>query len=75
MFSYVGARHQDSRFVESKKGYREMMEETSIVPFVAQIRGKQPFPTDLPWVGIGGGLALAIGLRLVHDDLVAWITP
>jgi uncharacterized membrane protein len=70
VFTWIGAVHQDSRKARTVPGYEEMMRVTSIVPFAAILRGRQPFrPAELPAVAIAVGLVLTVVLRTYHSRL------
>ena len=67
----VGAWHQD-RKLRRKLGapYETYLGETSGIPFAAILSGRQRFVVaEQPWLAYGIGVALAIGLRQVHDEL------
>jgi uncharacterized membrane protein len=70
LFAWLGSRHQDARIARSKPGYRELMAETSIVPFAAVLTGRQRLvASELPWAGLAAGVALAFVVRQFHATL------
>jgi uncharacterized membrane protein len=70
LFAWFGSRHQDARMARDKSGYRELMAETSIVPFAAVLTGRQRIAArDLPWGGFAAGLVLALVVRQFHGTL------
>jgi uncharacterized membrane protein len=70
LFAWIGARHQDTGKAAEVRGYAGLVRATSIVPFAAVLRGRQPFvPAELPAVAIAVGLALAVLLRAYHARL------
>jgi uncharacterized membrane protein len=53
-----------------RPGYRNVITNTSIVPFGAILAGRQSLvPRELPLPGIAVGLVLAIVLRFFHPTL------
>jgi len=68
VFSWVGARHQDSRKLRDVPGYADVVATTSIVPFAAIVGGRQRL-ADFPVGAAALGLALAVVLRLWHHQL------
>lgn len=70
LFVWIGSRHQDARLARVLPGYRELMAETSLVPFAAIMAGRQRLVArELPLVPIVVGLALAVVLRTYHGAL------
>jgi uncharacterized membrane protein len=70
----AGATHQ-GRKLRALRGpaYDRFLAATSAVPFVAILRGRQRLvPGELPWAMLALGVAVAIGLRAVHDGIFAW---
>ncbi|HTT75467.1 MAG TPA: NnrU family protein [Candidatus Binataceae bacterium] len=67
----AGGIHQDGRKLrELGEPYRRLVAETSFVPGVAIIEGRQRLgAVDIPWAGIGIGLALMIVLVVLHPYL------
>ena len=63
LFVWIGSRHQDARLARDRPGYRELMAETSLVPFAAILAGHQRLVArELPLVPIAVGLVLAVVL-------------
>jgi uncharacterized membrane protein len=70
LFAWIGSRHQDARLARTKPGYRELMAETSIVPFAAVLTGRQRLvPRELPWSGFAGGVVLTLVVQHWHSTL------
>lgn len=70
LFAWFGSRHQDARMTRTKPGYRELVAETSIVPFAAVLAGRQRLdPRELPWGGFAAGVVLAFVVRHWHGAL------
>ena len=70
LFTWIGARHQDERMARDRAGYRNVIANTSVVPFGAILTGRQSLvPRELPLPGIAVGLVLAIVLRFFHPTL------
>lgn len=70
LFAWIGSRHQDERLSHSKPGYRELVGDTSFVPFAALVAGRQRLvPGELPWVGFAAGVVLALVVRRWHGVL------
>ena len=72
--SALGAWHQDrkllARFGEPFASY---LRATSAVPFAAILSGRQQLVwRELPYVAIVGGVALAWGLRSIHEWIFAY---
>lgn len=71
LFAWIGARHQDARLTRDKAGYAALVAETSVVPFLAVLTGRQRLvAAELPWRAMAVGLALTVALRHWHDSLV-----
>jgi len=64
----IGGMHQDQRKLRDLgESYRNLMAETSFLPFAAIIGGRQSFKfADVPWIGIAGGAAVTIMVLAVH---------
>lgn len=70
LFVWVGSRHQDARLARDRPGYRALLQETSLVPFVAVLAGRQRLVArELPLVPLVTGLVLAVVLRTYHATL------
>jgi len=70
LFVWIGSRHQDARLARDRPGYRELMAETSLVPFAAILAGRQRLvASELPLVPIAVGLVLAVVIRTYHAAL------
>jgi uncharacterized membrane protein len=70
LFVALGARHQDARLSRDRPGYRQLVEQTSFVPFAAIIAGRQRLVTgELPWGGLAAGIAATVVLRYWHGAL------
>lgn len=70
LFASIGSRHQDARLSRDKPGYRQLVAETSFVPFGAVVAGRQRLVwSELPWLGFGAGIVLAVILRRWHGVL------
>ncbi|GIW40356.1 MAG: NnrU protein [Candidatus Binatia bacterium] len=73
VFSFLGSAHQDVR--KLREGGRELeafYRETSLLPFVALLRGRTSFvPREIPWFGVLLGLLLAAVLYVAHPYLFA----
>lgn len=70
LFVWIGARHQDARLSRDRPGYRDLVAETSVVPFAAILAGRQRLTAaELPWAAIAAGLAVAIVIRWWHASL------
>jgi uncharacterized membrane protein len=70
LFAWIGSRHQDERLGRSKPGYRELVADTSFVPFAAVLASRQRLvPRELPWGGFAAGVALALVVRHWHGAL------
>jgi uncharacterized membrane protein len=64
----LGGMHQDQRKLsEMGEAYRQLMAETSIIPFGAIVAGRQTFRFgDVPWIGVAGGVAVTILIVALH---------
>ena len=70
LFAWIGSRHQDERLARNKAGYRELVADTSFVPFAAVLSGRQRLvPRELPWGGFAAGVVLALAVRHWHGAL------
>ena len=70
LYTWIGARHQDERMARDRPGYRNVITNTSVIPFAAILAGRQSLvPRELPLSGIAVGLGLAIALRYFHPTL------
>ena len=72
--SAVGAWHQDRKLLARfGEPFAEYLRATSAVPFVAILSGRQKLVwSELPYAAIAGGVALAWGLRSMHDWIFAY---
>lgn len=73
LLALAGARHQDAK-LRARRGpaYADYLAATSIMPFVAIVGGRQRLAwRELPLGVLAAGLALALGIRAVHDGLFA----
>jgi uncharacterized membrane protein len=71
LFALVGGAHQDER-KRLDHGHRlaAYMEETSLVPFGAIVRGRNRLAMrELPWPAFAAGVAIAAALYLAHPLL------
>ncbi len=70
-FALVGAHFQDRKLVVQRgDDYADYVRITSTVPFAAIVAGRQRFVLrELPFAGLGIGLAVAWGLRLAHANI------
>jgi uncharacterized membrane protein len=73
LLAVVGSMHQDKKLVAQKgHGYARFLEQTSAVPFVAILRGRQRFAwREQPWLFLVLGLVVAWLLRTFHDRVFA----
>lgn len=64
----LGGVHQDQRKLgELGETYRQLMAETSFIPFGAILSRRQRFTFgDVPWIGIAGGAAVTITIVALH---------
>ncbi len=71
IFGYLGAYHQDKRKVKAAgKGLAEFVSNTSIVPFVAIIIGRQKLKIgEISKVGLIVALIGAVVARIVHPEM------
>jgi uncharacterized membrane protein len=73
LYSIAGALHQDTKLRrELGDRFAAYLDSTSLVPFAAIAAGRQRLAVgELPFVGIGVGLLLALALRSVHSSILA----
>jgi uncharacterized membrane protein len=70
LWAWIGSRHQDARLGRDKPGYRQLVAQTSLVPFAAVAAGSQRLVAgELPWGGFAVGVVLAVILRRWHAAL------
>jgi uncharacterized membrane protein len=71
VFSIVGAAHQDARKkVQLGAEYEAFCAETSFVPFVAILGGRNRLVLgEMPWIGLAVGAAAGVGLYLLHPTM------
>jgi len=71
VFALVGAVHQDRRKQrENRERLRLFYEETSLLPFGAIVAGRNRLElSELPWLALSVGAALAVTLYLLHPLL------
>jgi uncharacterized membrane protein len=70
LFVWLGARHQDARLSRDRPGYRELVAQTSVVPFGAILAGRQHLvAAELPWGAMAAGAVLAAIVRWWHASL------
>jgi uncharacterized membrane protein len=70
LFAWIGSGHQDARLSRDKPGYRDLVAQTSVVPFGAVLGGRQRLVAgELPWAGFAAGVVAAILLRHWHGVL------
>lgn len=67
----LGCIHQDWRKVQEDGAFRKIIEQTSIIPFAAALRGHPVRLDRMSWIGLGAGAAMAVVLRLFHSRLFA----
>jgi uncharacterized membrane protein len=69
----VGVWHQDRKLVALRgERHARYLAATSALPFAAIARGRQRLVArELPWLHLAAGVAVAAGLRHVHDRLFA----
>ena len=67
----LGGLHQDRRkIIEIGESYRSLMAQTSFIPGLALLDGRQRWTSDdTPWRAIGIGVALTVVVVLVHPML------
>jgi uncharacterized membrane protein len=67
-FGIVGCMHQDARKRATEGAeFAAFLDETSLLPFAAIVTGKTTFvASELPWLGIGLGIAAAVGFYHLH---------
>ncbi|KAI9350703.1 hypothetical protein BDR26DRAFT_851363 [Obelidium mucronatum] len=66
LFALIGGAHQDRRFERSGKYTREYLDQTSLIPFVALVTGKQEWEVlnkEMKWVNSGVGVVSALVLK------------
>lgn len=73
LLSVAGARHQDAKLLRLRgAAFAAWIAETSATPFAAIAGGRQRFVwRELPWGLLAVGVAVAVGLRTVHDAVFA----
>jgi len=71
VFSYIGARHQDSRKrIERGAELDELFSQTSFLPFAAIVAGRGRFvPDELPEAALVAGAGLGVVVYLLHPML------
>jgi uncharacterized membrane protein len=70
LYSWIGARHQDTRMARERAAYRDVIAHTSVLPFGAILAGRQSLIVrELPVAGMVVGLLLAVVLRTFHATL------
>jgi uncharacterized membrane protein len=71
LFTVVGCAHQDARKrVTEGKRLEAYFASTSLFPFAAILAGRNRLVLgELPWAGIGAGVALATVIYLYHSSL------
>ncbi|HLY36420.1 MAG TPA: NnrU family protein [Candidatus Binatia bacterium] len=69
----IGSWHQDQKLIALRgRAYADYVASTSAIPFVAIAAGRQPFAwRELSFTGVALGIAAAIGLRRIHDSILA----
>ena len=69
LFGFLSAIHQDRKLLGLRPERQgPLQESTSILPFRAIVDGRQPLRLgELNKLGIAAGIAVAIGLRLLHS--------
>lgn len=72
VFAVASALHQDRRALASGPGeFRAFYAETSFVPFVAMLQGRQRLvPGEFPWPAVVAALALYALIRWLHPTLI-----
>jgi uncharacterized membrane protein len=73
LVSLGGARHQDTKLLARRgKPYADYLAATSMLPFVAIVSGRQPLVwREMRMGAFAVGVAIAFGLRAIHDSLFA----
>ncbi len=71
IYAIIGSAHQDARKRETEQGkLGAFFEQTSLLPFAAIVAGRTRLVVgELPWAGLGAGLAAAVGIYLAHGYL------
>jgi uncharacterized membrane protein len=71
--AFVGSWHQDQKLIALRgRPYADYVASTSALPFAAIASGRQPFAwRELSATAIVLGIATAIGLRQIHDRILA----
>jgi uncharacterized membrane protein len=69
----VGSWHQDRKLIALRgRPYADYVASTSAIPFAAIVDGRQPFAwRELSATSVALGVAAAIGLRSIHDRILA----
>jgi uncharacterized membrane protein len=73
LHALLGSHHQDRKLLAQRgDAYAEYLAATSLLPFVAILRGRQRLVwSELPLGAILLGVALSFGLRAVHEGIPA----
>lgn len=70
VYGFLGAYHLDQRKRASKEPLDAFYQETSVLPFAAIIAGRNRLVvSELPWLGLGVGLIVAVLLFIAHPWL------
>ena len=74
LFAVLGAMHQDRKLLrEQGESYRVYRASTSLLPFGAILARRQSLVwSELPWLPMSIGAAVAVLLRFVHDSILAY---
>lgn len=70
VYGFLGALHLDYRKRKTEPQLDEFYRETSVLPFAAIAAGRNKLVvSELPWMGLGVGLGVALLLFVAHDWL------
>jgi uncharacterized membrane protein len=70
VYGFLGAFHLDQRKRSSEEPLDKFYRETSVLPFAAIVAGRNRLVlSELPWLGLGVGLVVAVLLFIAHPRL------